>query len=264
MIRNCLVKGSVLSLFVLLVGLTVAVSSFAVPRPPRRVVLRRRAIRRAFPPPPLHPAVVAHRRAVLLKRIGTSTVVVRGGEVCRRYDQPVVVKTPEDLEEIPTVDLSGAAAYKVLAVNDDCTLSVEVDGRPMTVRLIGVVTDVATGEGEQPGRVALQALKQMLEGEFVYLQFDTDYVQQDADGVKMAYVRRAPDGLLVNLELLRLGCAVADTDYVYSYQDVFSFYESKARADAKGIWKDVSASGDGQANCDSAAQMPTTQPSRTQ
>ena len=52
----------------------------------------------------------------------------------------------------------------------------------------------------------------------------------------MAYLYRAPDNLLVNLEVIRQGFGLAETDYYFDQQTAFRFYESKAQADDKGLW----------------------------
>ena len=240
--RKGLIKLTALVVFGLVMWvmsvLTIS-SSKAAPRPrsPRRVVARRRAIRRAMPKRPPRPVIVARRRRLAVGRIGPRLVVLSGGRTIRKISEPVVISIADELEEVPTMNLGESTAYKVTGVNDECTVVVEMEGRKTTVRMIGVETDLSGQDGRSQGGGALDLLRNLLVGEFAYLEFDSDFVQEDADGNKMAYIRRAPDALFVNLELLRQGCALADVEYVYQHQDLFSFYESKAQADGKGIWQ---------------------------
>jgi len=230
----------------LLVGCGLALTvtdSAAAPRhrPPAQAVVhrravRRRALRRAFPHRPARPVIVRRPRPLVVRRLPSGVVIVRGKKIYRKFPEPVVVSTAQDLEAVPTPDLDECLGYRVIDVNDDCTIRVDMDGERTTVRLIGVETQVVGPDGQALTDRALEHLRRLVSGEFVYLEFDADYVQEDEDGNQMAYVRRAPDGLFVNVELLRQGSAVADSDYVYRYQDVFSFYEAKAQADGRGLW----------------------------
>ena len=61
-------------------------------------------------------------------------------------------------------------------------------------------------------------------------------LEEDADGKIVAYLFRAPDGLLVNLEVIRAGFAVTDTGYDFDQKETFIEYQDRARKADKGIY----------------------------
>ena len=54
----------------------------------------------------------------------------------------------------------------------------------------------------------------------------------------LAYVYRSPDGLFVNLEIVRQGCGRAYTRFPFKYLELVRHYERRAREEIKGIWSD--------------------------
>ena len=78
--------------------------------------------------------------------------------------------------------------------------------------------------------------RNLMLNEFVYLSSDSLVADKDEDGNKVRYLYRAPDGLFLNLEIIRQGYAVAASGYDYKHKDLFGFYESKARGDKKGVY----------------------------
>ncbi|OHB69349.1 MAG: hypothetical protein A2V70_20995 [Planctomycetes bacterium RBG_13_63_9] len=143
-----------------------------------------------------------------------------------------------DEEQVP------AEAYEVVRVADDYTVTILVDGQQTAVRLLGVEPPLVAasqgGHGVLP-EVARHFVRNLLVGESVYLDSDPAVAQRDAEGTLVAYLHRAPDGLLINEELVRQGYAQAATDYPFQYQPQFAAYQRKAQADAKGIWTARSA-----------------------
>jgi endonuclease YncB( thermonuclease family) len=125
-------------------------------------------------------------------------------------------------------------ACPVTAVNDDLTLTVTVDGRATPVRLVGVAEARVTGA--EPPMTARAFLRNLLAGEFVRLAADANLDATDEEGRRAAYVYRVPDGLLVNLELIRQGYAVTARDYAFEHLDAFVIYQRRARADDRGLW----------------------------
>ena len=57
------------------------------------------------------------------------------------------------------------------------------------------------------------------------------------DGRELGYLWRAPDGLFVNLELVRRGRAKALTKYPFDHLAIFVEWEAVARRNGRGIWK---------------------------
>ena len=80
-------------------------------------------------------------------------------------------------------------------------------------------------------------LHNLLAGEFVHVKYDPTLANDGDDGKMPAYLYRAPDGLFVNLELIRQGCSLAVADQPFEHDELFGFYEAKAQGDGKGIWK---------------------------
>jgi micrococcal nuclease len=127
----------------------------------------------------------------------------------------------------------------VLRVIDGDTIVIEQDGKPVKVRLIGVDTP-ETVHPNKPvefyGKEASRFTTNLLKGESVYLEFD----QQKQDRYKrtLAYVYRAPDGLFVNLEIIRQGYGHAYTKYPFNgeYMALFRHYEKQAREAQRGLW----------------------------
>lgn len=84
------------------------------------------------------------------------------------------------------------------------------------------------------GKEASNFTKNLLMGESVYLWFDVD--QADKYGRLLAYLYRAPDGLFVNLEIVRQGYGHAYTDFPFKHSVLFQHYSAKAREAGKGLY----------------------------
>jgi hypothetical protein len=167
---------------------------------------------------------------------------------------------PSDADD----SMADAPSYKVLGVEDNgLTIVVDVDGQETKVRMIGLAEaqddDKSKnqdsprgplgrgGPGKHmanrrgPGRGAPRLpteifLKNMLQGEEVYIVYDSMVEEQDEDGKYVAYVYRAPDGMLLNTEVLRQGFGVVDPGYDFSEKDTFEYYQGKAQQAKKGLW----------------------------
>src|SRR5262245_45508744 len=140
---------------------------------------------------------------------------------------------------IPAKDWKGATAFKVLRTVDGDTIEIEQDGKPVKVRLIGVDTPETVHPSkpvEEYGKEASRFTANLLKGESVYLAFDKD--KTDKYGRTLAYVYRAPDGLFVNLEIIRQGYGHAYVKYPFDndLMAVFRHYEKDAREAGRGLW----------------------------
>ena len=156
----------------------------------------------------------------------------------------VVVTSVQELAVVPVKEVGEEEeAYKVIAVDDAYTLTLLIDGRPTPVRMLGVEPPlVATSAENQSGTIpeaALHFVRNLLVGEFVYLDHDPGLAEKDADGNLIAYLYRAPDKLFVNLELIRQGYGLAAEAYSFECQEALAAYQAKAQADGKGIWATV-------------------------
>src|SRR5262249_8329161 len=134
--------------------------------------------------------------------------------------------------KLPVKDWSGAKSHKVVRVIDGDTVVISLDGKETRVRLIGVDTP-ETVHPRKPveisGTEASVITTNLLKGESVFIE----YAQQKKDkyGRTLAYLFRAPDGLFVNLEIIRQGYGHAYTKYPFKqeYMDLFRAYERQAR-----------------------------------
>lgn len=131
-------------------------------------------------------------------------------------------------------DFALAEPRPVLRVFDATTLLVEIEGKPVQLGLLGV-----DAPDRGPGADAiLRCTTQMLLGETVYVEYDPRFAELDDRGRLPAYVFRAPDGLFVNLELIRQGYARLSRIPAAREHDVLRYFEEQARKAGKGIWRD--------------------------
>jgi micrococcal nuclease len=140
---------------------------------------------------------------------------------------------------VPAKDWRNATAFKVLRAIDGDMIEVEQDGKPVKVRLIGVDTPETVHPSkpvEAFGKEASRFTANLLKGESVYLEFDKD--KADKYGRVLAYVYRAPDGLFVNLEIVRQGYGHAYTKYPFDpdMMKLFRHYGAAARDAGRGLW----------------------------
>ena len=137
----------------------------------------------------------------------------------------------------PTENFSKDTVYKVLDVVDGDTVKIQYQGKSATVRLIGVDTPETVHPSkpvEAYGKEASAFTKNLLLGEYVYLRFDTQ--KTDKYGRLLAYFYRAPDGLFVNLEIVRQGYGNAYLTYPFKHMELFRHYGNKARESGKGLY----------------------------
>lgn len=134
---------------------------------------------------------------------------------------------------IPRKDFTTAQRCRVLRIVRGDTLIVRVDGRGKRVGLVGLTVPPPS---DLAGAEAQRALTNLLKGEFIYLEFVEEPPQPDRFGRLPAYVYRAPDGLFVNLELVRQGYAAVAPDGEFAHRRLFEYYEEQARRARKGRW----------------------------
>jgi endonuclease YncB( thermonuclease family) len=134
---------------------------------------------------------------------------------------------------IPQKDLSGLRACDVLRVAAHDTLVVQDGQRGQRVALIGVG---ALPAGEAAAQDANRFAVNLLKGEQVFVEYETNPPQPDRFGRYPAYVYRCPDGLFVNLELIRQGYAPVDVQATFELQPLFEQLELRAKQAGKGCW----------------------------
>jgi len=153
---------------------------------------------------------------------------------------PVVIAQRE-APEIPRPDFSSLPVAEVVRIVDGDTVVLRLRGENTTVRLIGVDTP-ETVHPRRPveayGKEASRFLTNLLAGESVYIESEPGNTV-DRYGRALGYLYRVPDGLFVNLEIVRQGYGHAYTKYPFSHMELFRFYESKAREAGRGLWGDA-------------------------
>jgi len=141
-------------------------------------------------------------------------------------------------EEIDPAPFAAKDAVTVDRVVDGDTIIVQLNGSRQRVRLIGVDTPetvAASRPVEFFGKEASNFTKEVLEGRQVWLVEDSQGDTVDQYGRKLAYVYRSPDGLFVNLEIIRQGYGHAFTRYPFDYMDEFRQAERDARRNGVGL-----------------------------
>jgi micrococcal nuclease len=128
----------------------------------------------------------------------------------------------------------------VTRVLDGDTIEVKLDGgHVQKVRLIGVDTPESVHPRRPLEPYAVEAstfLTNLLRGEDVYLIDQEEAAALDFYGRRLAYVYRCPDGMFVNLEIVRQGYGRAYLEYPFAYEDLFTYYENRAAHASKGLW----------------------------
>ncbi len=142
-----------------------------------------------------------------------------------------------DAPKLTLPDFSKFTAHKVLKA-DGLTITISTGSGTETVALMGIeppkAADPATPQAER-------FLTNLLVGESVYLVDHEAGRRQDEKKRRAVYVHRAPDGMLVNAELIRQGYAREQAEVPYQYQNAMRAYEGLARAAKKGLWMDPPA-----------------------
>jgi endonuclease YncB( thermonuclease family) len=189
-------------------------------------------------PKVLHPIVVPKYKPRPVVRVG-ATVVIAGTRRVIRQATPTVVVAPPQTVIVPSREFTQAEVYQVIAVGEDYVLSLWIDGRPTLVRMLGVEPPLVAAAEGLPGMLpdeALRFVQDLLVGEYVYLDDDSQVASTDADGIRVAYVYRAADGLPANLEIIKQGYGLAAEGYAFEHSDTFAAWQTNAEALGKGIW----------------------------
>jgi micrococcal nuclease len=156
---------------------------------------------------------------------------------------PVVI-AQRAVPEIPRPDFSSLVTAEVVRIVDGDTIVIRLGREETTVRLIGVDTP-ETVHPRRPveayGKEASRFLTNLLAGESVYIESEPGN-PVDRYGRTLGYLYRVPDGLFVNLEIVRQGYGHAYTKYPFEHIDLFRFYETKAREAGRGLWGDAADS----------------------
>lgn len=123
------------------------------------------------------------------------------------------------------------AAYPVVRVIDERHVCLRVDDKEQAVVLCGVTAPTSQVAREQ----LLRFLQNLLKGETVVVQYDP-VLGDDSQDPRLAHLFRAPDGLFVNLEIVRQGYAKVQAKPVCEHLELLRQYERRAKQARKGVW----------------------------
>lgn len=163
-------------------------------------------------------------------------------------DKKDVVSIPVDEEVAIDAELTRDNAinktygpYVVSRVVDGDTYIINLNGRDEKVRLIGVDTPESVARGSnaekncEEGKTASNYVKQLIERESVYLEYDTQ--ERDRYGRILAYVY-LNDGTQLEEVLLNRGYArVMTISPNVAYADRYVELQKKARRNNTGFWE---------------------------
>jgi micrococcal nuclease len=139
---------------------------------------------------------------------------------------------------VSVYDFTRDTPCRVVRVVDGDTVDLDVGGRVERFRLIGLDTPESVHPDRPVEFYAKEAslfARNLLEGESVYVRDGPQ--KTDHFGRRLAYVFRAPDGLFVNLEIVRQGYGrVMQVKEPFEHLDLFLHYERVALGSHKGIW----------------------------
>ena len=156
----------------------------------------------------------------------------------------------------PSEVFFGDTAYEVARIIDGDTVEIRYDGKLTSVALIGVDTP-ETVHPQKPvepfGKAATAFLRNLLLGESVYLRFDGN--RTDRYSRLLAYLYRAPDGLFVNLEIVRQGYGKVYTVFPFKHKTLFQHYSGHAQQAGRGLW----SAGNAVAQQSQLSETPATQ-----
>ena len=155
----------------------------------------------------------------------------------------LIVQAQDVLPPLPTHSFDQMPARPVARVNLECSVDVRVEADERTVALAGV----AVPESDRTCARLRQFLEGLLIGEGVYVHPEPSIPNpQSPIPNQQVCLFRAPDGLFVNLEVVRQGYAKVRDKPTCEHLDLLRHYEQRARNAHKGIWAPRSASEEAQ------------------
>lgn len=134
-------------------------------------------------------------------------------------------------------DFSGATAYPVVRIERSGGVVVEIEGKETRLWLVGLESPSSDGPDGRTGNPELHKfLEDILREESVFVEFASSHAKEDRFGRYGAYIYRAPEGLPINLEIVRQGVAAWDKKVRSRYHAVYQRYAALAEKAGKGVW----------------------------
>ena len=136
--------------------------------------------------------------------------------------------------------------YCVEHVVDGDTLDLDMNGKRVRVRLIGINTPETVDPRravECFGKEASNKAKELLSGKWVSIESDPTQDANDKYGRKLLYVY-TEDGVMFNKQMIEEGYAYEYTyRYPYKYQKDLKAAERDARTHERGLWAATTCGG---------------------
>ncbi|MBP9813651.1 thermonuclease family protein [Candidatus Woesebacteria bacterium] len=192
---------------------------------------------------PLHYRRVANKFS-LPTLIFVLVALILGGDKLRTFqsDTLPITPTPMDVSSriVTSSEATNSATARVVKVVDGDTISVLLNGKKETVRLIGIDTPEVVDPRRLVqcfGKEASEKTKQLLTDKQVTLVDDQSQGNRDKYNRLLRYVFL--DDVNINQQLLEEGYAHEYTYRLpYTYQPEFTDAERRARENKKGLWAD--------------------------
>ncbi|MDA1190520.1 MAG: thermonuclease family protein [Candidatus Poribacteria bacterium] len=155
----------------------------------------------------------------------------------------VLMRRPHLDRGYPDSLIEGKPIDHVLAIEDGITIRIRINRRmpifhdgmstSRSIRLKGVTVSehIDSLRAREYCRVqSYEFLRNLLANEHIWVVY-TDPTERDSG----CYLYRYPDGLFINLELVRQGYAKVDQED-FEYKPLFERYEAMAHKKRKGLW----------------------------
>ncbi len=142
--------------------------------------------------------------------------------------------------ETAELDVPGSQGpYQVIKVVDGDTITIDLNGKAETIRLIGINTP-ETVDPRKPvecfGVEASNKAKELLTNKRVYIEMDPTQGERDKYSRLLAYVYRE-DGFFFNKSMILSGYAYEYTYNIpYKYQSEFKEVQRNAEINQRGLW----------------------------
>tara|TARA_R110000782_G_scaffold54637_8_gene115469 strand:- start:6161 stop:6976 length:816 start_codon:yes stop_codon:yes gene_type:complete len=144
-------------------------------------------------------------------------------------DGPPLADPPDAERTVPAL---------VLTVQDGDSVTLMLDGEMRRFELLGADAPEWLDRAETQRPHAAESrrfLTNLLLGERV-LVFEPEPGATDALGRRRGYLFRQPDGMFVDLEIIRQGYGKVSTRAAEPYEPVLRWYERRARELDRGVW----------------------------
>lgn len=136
--------------------------------------------------------------------------------------------------------------YKVNHVVDGDTIEITMNDRKEKIRFIGINTPETVDPRKSVecfGKEASDRMKELADGQLVYLEYDDTQGMRDKYDRLLAYVY-LEDGQMLNRKMVAEGYAHEYTyNLPYKYQKEFRELQNFARTQGRGLWSPDSCNG---------------------